>query len=40
MAGPSILPLTSKAFLHLAQIHGSLFILACQSTKLLAAEGF
>ena len=40
MAGPSILPLISKTFLHLAQIHGSLFVLVCQSTKLLAAEDF
>ena len=40
MAGPSILPLISKTFLRLAQIHGSLFILTCQSTKLLATEGY
>ena len=30
----------SKTFSRLAQIHGSLFILAGQSTKLLAAEDF
>ena len=38
VAGPYVLPLISKTFSHLAQIHGSLFTLACQSTSLLAAE--
>ena len=37
MAGSSVFPLISKTFLRLAQIHGKLFILACPSTKLLAA---
>ena len=29
MARPSVLPIVSKTFLRLAQIHSSLFILAC-----------
>ena len=37
-AGSSVFPLISKTFSRLAQIHGSLFILACQSTKLLTGE--
>ena len=39
-AGSSVFPLISKTFSRLAQIHGSLFILACQSTKLLTAKDF